>query len=146
MEKSYPASTATTHRGLTGWPFQQVFHDMPGFFQWHNNLLWALCWYDLPDVPPEWVDIIYITSGEVVSGKGYRYLQLFTVCLETRNQRSSQGLAWGGVCQRECKSESTSVLVPALPPSPTSLQYLFSSCHSLICKIRLMMFSFPGTD
>lgn len=53
---------------------------MPGFLRWHNNLLWALCWYDLPDVPPEWADIICITSGGVMSGKGYRYLQLFTVC------------------------------------------------------------------
>lgn len=43
---------------------------------------------------------------------------------------------------------STGVNLPgfSLPLSPPSLQYLFSLSHSLNCKIRLMMFSFPGTD
>lgn len=34
----------------------------------------------------------------------------------------------------------------SLPLSPPFLQCLFSLCHSLNCKIRLLMFSFPGTD
>lgn len=69
MEKSYPASATKTHRGLSAWPFWEVFHGMPDFLKWNKSLLWALCWYNLPDVPHEWVAIICVSSMEVMLGR-----------------------------------------------------------------------------
>lgn len=63
-----------THTGLSTSPLWEVFHGMPGFLQWSTSLPWALCWYDLADVPHEWVDIICITSMAVMSAKCYRHL------------------------------------------------------------------------
>lgn len=60
---------------------------MSGFLQWYNRYL--------PDVPPEWEDIIYITSWGMMSGKGYRYLPFFTVVFSNKKSEKLSGTGTG---------------------------------------------------
>lgn len=100
MEKSYPASSTNTDRGLTAWPFWEVFHGVPGFLQWNNSLLWAsagtMCLMSHMNGYVLSVSILWKLCQGSVTG----ICSCLQHSLTAGNRRSSQGLVWGGVCQK----------------------------------------------